>query len=565
MMRASTRREQDDSRRFQNSRITLSDRNVAAHNFTLVHQRSIFWSRDRLPTVYRRITMRGLIVALSFGLAVFVPSISEAGHLASVTVVVDPSSGAPPIDRNIYGQFIEHLGRVIYEGIWVGEGSPIRNIRGFREDVVEALQKIHVPVIRWPGGCFADSYNWRDGIGPRASRPIRRNINWGGLDDNSFGTHEFLDFTELLGADAYVSGNLGSMSPLEMADWMEYMTSADPTTLAAERQRNGRDKPWRIKYFGLGNELWGCGGDMRGDYAADVTARYSTFLEPPPNETVVKVASGPSGDSEGFDYAGYAEAMMKRATGNFEALSLHYYARLPTAPPAVGFSEIDWAAMLDAARRMHGRISTVSAIMDRYDPKKQVSLFVDEWAALHKRVPGHFQQNTLLDAEVAALTFNIFHRHTDRVKMANVTLMVNAGQALILTDKNQMLVTPTYHVYDMYQPFRGASPLAAHVVGPTYFFAGHNLPMVDVSVAKRLDGKLYLALVNLNPHERAKVTTNLSGNAYGTILTGASMDAHNTFDAPNTVHPVPFEASTDAHGQLQVELPAKSITVLALE
>jgi alpha-L-arabinofuranosidase len=491
-----------------------------------------------------------------------------------VSVTVDTSRPGAEIDRHIYGQFAEHLGHGIYEGIWVGENSRIPNIQGYRKDVVEALQHIHVPVVRWPGGCFGDLYDWRDGIGPRAKRPVRINVHWGGVtEDNAFGTHEFLNFAELIGADAYVSGNVGTMTPYDMAQWMEYMTSDEKSSLANARRKNGRAKPWTIKYFGVGNEIWGCGGNMRGEYAADINRRYSTFINAPASMGMIKVASGPTGSRP--DYLEWAEDMMKDG-GHLQAMSFHYY----TVPkdrgpgdaganwrgPALGFDESQWAVTLTKTLRMEDMVSDLSTMMDKYDPQKNVGLYIDEWGSWYDQEAGShpgflYQQNSLRDAEVAALNLNIFHRHTDRVKMANIAQMINVLQAMILTNRDKMVLTPTYHVYDMYQPFMGATPYPANVSGPAY---RPGVPMVDVSAARSKDGKLVLALVNTDPRNAAHVVTNLMGTAHGRILTGPAMDTHNTFDAPNTIHPTVFSATSDG-GKLAVDLPAKSVAVLAVD
>lgn len=488
-------------------------------------------------------------------------------YTAQVSVTIDFSNPKPVIDRHIYGQFAEHLYTGIYDGIWVGEKSTIPNIHGYRRDVVEALKRLHVPVIRWPGGCFAEYYDWRDGIGPRAKRP-KRNDTRGGVDSNAFGTHEFMNFAELIDADAYVGGNVSSLSALDMAQWVEYITSDQDTTLANERRRNGRAKPWKLPYFGIGNETWGCGGRMRPDYAADLNARYSIVVDVAAPKGMIKVASGGAG--QGPDYQGFTEAFMKRPE-ELQALSFHYYAMPDHNPkgPATGFDEALWAQELALALKMEPQVANVSAIMDKYDPEMRVALYIDEWGSWYDVEDGapsrsHYQQNTLRDAEVAALTLNIFHRHTDRVRMANVAQMVNVLQAMILTDKDRMLLTPTYHLFDMYQPFMGAVPYPSIANGPQYKYDGHILPMVDVSAARGKDGKLYLWLTNTDPHNAAHVVTNLTGKGHGRILTGPAMDSHNTFAAPETIHPVTFQSATE-DGKLTVDLPAKSVVVLAIE
>ncbi|WP_188053107.1 MULTISPECIES: alpha-N-arabinofuranosidase [unclassified Sphingosinithalassobacter] len=488
---------------------------------------------------------------------------------ATVRVTVDSENPGARIEPAIYGQFAEHLGRGIYEGIWVGEDSPIPNTNGYRNDVLAALRRLQVPVIRWPGGCFADEYDWRDGIGPRDQRPVRVNSHWGGVtEDNSFGTHEFMNFTEMLGADAYVAGNMGSLPPIEMGRWVEYMTSDSQSTLANERRANGREEPWKVKYFGVGNESWGCGGNMRPEYSADLHRRYQTFVKTPwGTDPIVKVATGANIDDYNF-----TEVLMREARNHMNAISIHYY----TFPgswedkgPATGFPVEKWASTLHNARRMDELVTRHSAIMDRYDPENRVALFVDEWGTWYDQEPGStpgflYQQNTLRDAHVAALTLNIFHRHTERVKMANIAQMVNVLQAMILTDGERMVLTPTYHIFDMYMPFRGATPLPAQVEGPNYTQGEYEMPMVDVSAARGTDGKLYLSLVNVDPERPARIETGLTGRATGRILTGPELDTRNTFDRPNTIQPVAYQGTTH-NGRLAFDLPAKSIAVVAVE
>lgn len=488
---------------------------------------------------------------------------------ASVTVTVDTAKPGAKIEPAVYGQFAEHLGRGIYEGVWVGTDSTIPNTNGYRNDVLAALRHIKVPVVRWPGGCFADEYDWRDGIGPKAKRPVRINRHWGGVtEDNAFGTHEFMNYSELLGTDAYVAGNMGSMEPRSMGQWVEYMT-AEKGTLAEERKKNGREKPWTVKYFGVGNETWGCGGSMRPEYSADLHRRYQEFVNGPAGKPrIVKVASG----ANASDY-NFTDVMMREARDKMNALSVHYYT-LPTGKwdkkgAATGFSEDEWASTLSRALFMDELITKHEAMMDKHDPEKKIALYVDEWGTWYDQEPGStpgflYQQNSLRDAEVAALTLNIFHRHTDRVKMANIAQMVNVLQAMILTDKNRMVLTPTYHVFDMYVPFQGATPYAAEVQGPTYEKAGFKVPMIDVSAARGADGKLYLSLTNTDPSRAARVTTNLSGNARGRILTGPALDTHNTFDKPNTIQPAPYSARSSG-GKLTLDVPAKSVVVVSVE
>lgn len=492
---------------------------------------------------------------------------ASAQAQVAVTLTVDTSKPGPKIERAVYGHFAEHLGRGIYEGVWVGPDSSIPNVKGYRTDVVDALRKIKVPMVRWPGGCFADDYDWRDGIGDREKRPMRMNKFWGSVpENNAFGTHEFMDFMELIGADAYVAANMGSGTPREMARWVEYMTASGSSALAHERRANGRDKPWTVKYLGVGNESWGCGGEMRVEYAADLTRRFGSYARLHAPGTV-RVASGPNSD----DY-NWTEVLMQRAGTQVEAISLHYYTIPKTwerKGQATGFTEQEWASTLKNALKMDELVTRHSAIMDKHDPKKRVILAVDEWGTWYDQEPGStpgflYQQNSLRDAQVAALTFNIFHRHTDRVRIANIAQMVNVLQAMILTDKERMVLTPTYHLFDMYAPFQGSIPYPATASGPDYVLGDVTLPAVDASAARAADGKLWLSLVNLDPNKAARVTTNLTGKAGGRLLTAAAIDAHNTFDKPNGVAPVGYSGRIE-RGRLTFDLPAKSIAVIAVE
>jgi len=488
-----------------------------------------------------------------------------------VTVSVHAEQPGAIIERDVYGQFAEHLGRGIYEGVWVGEDSPIANTRGYRNDVIAALKALHVPVIRWPGGCFADEYHWREGIGPRANRPVKINTTWGGVEENNhFGTHEFLDFAELIGAEAYVTGNVGSGSPQEMAEWIEYITSPTQSTIAQLRRRNGREQPWRLPTFGIGNENWGCGGNMRPEYYADEFRRFTAFIKAPRDNTPRRVAGGPNVD----DY-NWTEVLMSRAAQSMDALSLHYYTfpgKWEDKGPAVGFSEAQWAATLKNALRMDELVTRHSAIMDKYDPAKRIALFVDEWGTWYDPEPGRnpaflYQQNTLRDALVAAVSLNIFHHHADRVRMTSIAQMVNVLQAMILTDQDKMVLTPTYHVFKMYVPFQGATAVPVDLDTPDYHNGAIAMPAVSVSAARDASGRILVACANLDPDRAAAVSVTLSGAhagaAQGLVLTAAAMDAHNSFANPATVRPAPIALALKGE-RLTLQLPAKSVAVLTL-
>ena len=467
------------------------------------------------------------------------------------------------VNPDVHGQFMEQLGSGITGGIWVGEDSAIPNTRGFRNDVVGALRALEVPVVRWPGGCYADTYHWRDGIGPRADRPVTLNRWWGNSEeDNAFGTHEFFDFAELIGAKTYLSINMGSGTPAEAAQWVEYITSDTGSTLAQQRRANGRERPWKIDYLGLGNEPWGCGGRMRASYYTDLMRQYVGFVMP---EGTVSVASGPNAG----DYD-WTRTLMRDGRDNFDQLSLHYYT-LPTGDWArkggsIGFDGAEWDATFRQAYRIEEMIRGHDAIMDEYDPESRVGLAVDEWGAWYDPTPGtvagHLQQqNSLRDALLAAVHFNIFHRHADRVRMSNVAQMVNVLQALILTDGPRMTLTPTYHAFMLYKPFRNAAVL------PVTLEAG-DADRVDVTAARSDDGGVHVALINLDPARATEVRIRLDGahewTVAGQVLTSDRMDAHNTFEQPAAIVPAPFRGARIEDGVLIARLPAKALVVLEL-
>lgn len=478
----------------------------------------------------------------------------------------------PIIAPEIYGQFMEQLGTGIDGGVWVGADSDIPNTRGFRNDVVGALKALKVPVVRWPGGCYADIYHWRDGVGPRAQRPVTLNRWWGGDEvTNGFGSHEFFDFAELIGAKTYLSLNMGSGTVAEAADWVEYLTSPSRSHLAEMRRANGRDAPWRIDYIGLGNEPWGCGGRMKAGYYADLMRQYVGFVAPY-GEKAIMVAAGPNA----VDYD-WTRTLMA-TPGDFDALSLHYYT-LPTGDwttkgPALEFDAAQWTETFVQTYRIEDMIIRHDAIMDETDPDGRVALAVDEWGTWYDPTPGspagHLQQqNSLRDALLASVNFNIFHRHADRVRMANVAQMVNVLQAMILTDGPRMTLTPTYHAFALYQPFQGGARLPLTLRSPRFGTGESALSMVDGTAARGIDGKVYVALTNLDPERPVDVSLTLgggmAGRVTGRVLSAAAMDAHNTFDAPDQVRPADFSDARISGGVLTTRLPAKSLVVLTLE
>ncbi len=493
---------------------------------------------------------------------------------ATITLSIDESQPGPTIHRNIYGQFMEHLGRGIYEGIWVGEDADIPNTRGYRKDVLKALKDLEVPLLRWPGGCFADEYHWRDGIGPREERTRTVNTTWGGvIDDNAFGTHEFFELAEMLDAEVYVNGNLGTGSPREMAAWLEYMTSDTDSTLANLRRANGRDKPWKVDYFAIGNEAWGCGGNMTPEYYTHLYKHYATFLKTPADNRPVMIASGGQ-----VDETIWTETLASQVKPNWslrmDAISHHYYT-LPTGDwakkgEAIGFDESEWFSTLKQTLRVEGFIQDNVAILDKYDPEKKIGFYVDEWGTWYDVTEGHnpgflYQQNSLRDAVVAAVNLNIFHAYAERVQMTNIAQMINVLQAMILTDKEKMLLTPTYHVFRMHVPFQDVTALPFTLEGaPEYTLNGESVPGVSASAARDAKGRTWLTLVNLNPNQAVEVALSGYKQAKGEVLTAEEMDAHNTFDSPERVTPKPYKAKAQS-GKLSLPLPAKSVIVVQLK
>jgi alpha-N-arabinofuranosidase len=490
---------------------------------------------------------------------------------ASLVLRADQPKGK--INRNLYGQFAEHLGRGIYDGLWVGEESNIPNTRGIRNDVLAALKKLNVPVLRWPGGCFADEYHWRDGIGPRNKRPVRLNASWGGvLETNAFGTHEFLDLCEMLGATAYIGGNVGSSTPQEMMEWLEYMTSDSDSALANLRRENGRAKPWKIPYFGVGNENWGCGGNMRAEYYADQYRRFATFVKEYAGNHIEKIASGGLTN----DYH-WTETLMSQGASQMQGYSLHFYT-LPTdnwerKGSATQFAEEQWHATLAHTLRMDEHINKQLAVMDKFDPQKRVGLMVDEWGTWYDAEPGPssgvlFQQNSVRDAIVAALNLNIFNQHADRVRMANIAQMVNVLQAMILTDKDRMILTPTYHVFEMYKVHQDATLIPVELNAPAYSLGQESVPSVQASASRDSGGQLHLSIVNLDPNRAGLVTMKIAGAASkmitGRVLTGPAMNSVNTFAQPDSVRPVPFNGIKVENEKITLNLPSKSVVVLEI-
>ncbi len=478
---------------------------------------------------------------------------------------INPNNPKSKINKELYGNFSEHLGRCIYEGLYVGKDSPIPNTNGMRNDVVAALKEMKLPVLRWPGGCFADEYHWMDGIGPKEGRKKIINTHWGGVvEDNSFGTDEFMELCRQIGCETYINGNLGSGTVREMSEWIEYMTFSGISPMAALRAENGHEDPYTVDYFGVGNENWGCGGNMTPEYYANEYRRYQTYVRNY-HKPIYKVACGPNSS----DYE-WTEQLMKIAGNYMNGLSLHYY----TVPhdwshkgSATEFTEEEYYLTLKKTFFMEELIRRHGAIMDKYDPDKKVGMIIDEWGTWFDVEPGTnpgflYQQNTMRDAMVAAVNLNLFNKNSDRVKMANIAQLVNVLQAVILTEGEKMVLTPTYHVFKMFSDHQEATLLDSTLATETIGTEENKIPNLTESVSRAEDGTITITLANLSldasyPIE-AVFAESAAASATGTILTGA-MKAHNTFDAPDTVKTTDFTDITVANGKVSFTVPPCSV------
>ncbi len=505
-------------------------------------------------------------------LAAAVIPVMAAGQMKiNVNIDSDITDGQT-IPKEIYGQFAEHLGSCIYGGLWVGPESEIPNVDGYRTDVLEALKTLKVPVMRWPGGCFADEYHWRDGIGPREDRPRMVNSNWGGtVEDNSFGTHEFLNLCEMIGCEPYISGNVGSGTVEELAKWVEYMTAPDGP-MARLRAQNGRTEPWKVKYLGVGNESWGCGGNMVVDYYTHLYRRYQTYCRNFGDNVLYKVASG----ATDYDY-NWTEVLMKNVAEHADGISLHYYTVKGwdgSKGSATQFTNEEYYNTLGKAVEIESVIKRHIAIMDSYDPENKVDLLLDEWGTWFDvepgTNPGHlYQQNTMRDAMVAALSLNIFHKYTQRLKMANIAQVANVLQSMVLTNGDKMVLTPTYHVFRMYNVHQEATFLPLTCNSKTFTDAnGRECPIVDATASRNAEGTVNVTLTNTDLDNAAEITVSIAADGKplvtGEILTSKNVADYNDFDSPSKVTPVEFKDFKVKDGKITVRMPAKSIVSLCI-
>ncbi|MBN1116643.1 MAG: alpha-N-arabinofuranosidase [Bacteroidales bacterium] len=476
------------------------------------------------------------------------------------------------INKEIYGHFSEHLGTCIYEGIYVGEDSKIPNINGYRTDVVEAMKEMKVPVLRWPGGCFADTYHWKDGIGPKKDRPSIVNVHWGGVtEDNSFGTHEFLNFCELIGTEPYLSINVGSGTVQEAAEWVEYVTSTNKSPMTDLRKKNGREEPWDVKFWGIGNENWGCGGDMAPDYYADIYRNYSCFVR---GHNFQKIICGPSG---GDTY--WTETILEGLKGKMhltQGISMHYYT-LPTGDwgskgSSTDFGEDMYFKTIRNTMEVEKYIQSHLEIMDKYDPEGRVKLIVDEWGTWYDKLPDSKegflqQQNTVRDALVTGINLNIFNNHADRISMANIAQIVNVLQAVILTQGAEMVKTPTYYVFKMYNVHQDATLVPVEFESELYEFEGESVPAVTASASIK-DEVLSITLTNANPNKAAEIMCDLGKEfevVNAQIVSGNEITDYNDFGKEEKVTIKDFEIEAPANGKLKIEIPAHSVILVQLK
>ena len=489
--------------------------------------------------------------------------------IAQNKIIIHADQPGSKIDKAIYGQFAEHLGHCIYGGIYVGEKSDIPNTDGFRLDVVGALKELKVPLVRWPGGCFADTYHWKDGIGPKADRSSIINVHWGGVtEDNSFGTHEFLNFCELIGADPYICLNVGSGTVQEAADWIEYVTSSNESPMTKLRKKNGREKPWNVKYWSAGNETWGCGGNMRPEYYADLYRQYASYMRAP---GIYKIASGANAD----DY-NWMEVLMRDARGMMNGISLHYYTVAGDwnkKGSATQFDENVWFTTMQKTLKMEELVTKHSAIMDKYDPSKNVGLLVDEWGNWFDVEPGTnpgflFQQNTLRDAMVAGINLNIFNNHADRVRMSNIAQMINVLQSMILTKDKEMVLTPTYYVFKMYNVHQDAKMLPIEIKCGKYTSGAYSIDAISASASVK-DGIVSVTICNLDPVNSQSISFDVQGlktaTVTGKIVTANKINAFNNFGKKEEVSMTDFNNTKLNKGMVEATIPAKSVVLIQLK
>ncbi|MBI4877857.1 MAG: alpha-N-arabinofuranosidase [Acidobacteria bacterium] len=476
-------------------------------------------------------------------------------------VVVHPQVEIGKIRPELHGHFAEHLGSCVYGGLWVGKNSPVPNLNGHRKQAVDYLKALGIPVLRWPGGCFADDYHWRDGIGPLARRPKRVNIHWGNYtEDNSFGTHEFVELCRLIGAEPYFAGNVGSGTPRELRDWVEYCNYPAGSTLSDERAANGSPEPFRIRYWGVGNENWGCGGRMTPEEYATHYRRFAGYMRnfgTPP----YLVACGPNSNDIRWT-RGFMDSMQGR--GYPHGFALHYYQNMRVEPTK--FTADNAAAQLTKFADMEKAIVQQRALLDSYDPERRVGLLIDEWGVWDGMIPAEekkygrlWQQNTLRSAVGAALGLNVFHRHAGKLVMGNIAQTVNVLHAMLLAYEDKCIRTPSYYAFELAKPHRAKTAVRAET--------GDSSPLGLSVSASRQDNELVLTLINPRHDTPLKAACRLSSgraaSATARILHHENFNAANTFEQPDLVVPRPHAAAAEG-SRVTIDLPPMSIVTASV-
>jgi alpha-L-arabinofuranosidase len=505
----------------------------------------------------------------------FVCSILFSSHAQTENkVTINTADPKTQISKHIYGHFAEHLGRCIYGGFYVGEdNTKIPNTAGVRTDVIDALKKMKIPNLRWPGGCFADTYHWKDGIGPKDKRPTMVNTWWGGVtENNSFGTHDFLNMCELLGAEPYLAGNVGSGTVQELSEWVQYVNFNGVSPMSNLRKQNGREKAWNVKFWGVGNEAWGCGGNMKVEHYANIYRQYATFMTDWDNTgKIFRVASG----ANVADY-NWTEVLMREIPHHMlEGVALHHYSFVEWSNKgsATDYSEEQYFKTMKTALRMEELVTRHSTIMDKYDPAKKIALVVDEWGGWYNVEPNTnpgflYQQNSMRDAMIAGVTLNVFNNHADRVRVANLAQTINVLQSVILTNEEKMILTPTYHVLEMYNVHQDAMLLPINVTTKDYVFGTEKLPAISVSASKNKEGVTHITLTNIDAKSKQSISLEAFGAKYktvtGRVLTSAKLQDYNSFESPDKIKPAEFKGASLKDNTLKVEMPPFSVVVLEL-
>ncbi len=534
-------------------------------------------------TSHRRDFLKGL-AACGIGAAGL--GVRAAAAVPEAHIEILPGEPVGTINPDIYGHFIEHLGGVIYDGVWVGPDSKVPNEGGIRRAVIDALKAIKAPVVRWPGGCFADSYDWRDGIGKPAERKPRTNF-WGGTDPNTFGTAEFLHFCELVGTQPYLAANVRSLPARDFNQWMEYCNSPVGSTDGAKhRAAQGHPEPYDVRYWGVGNESWGCGGNFTAEEYAAEFRRFTAWV-PRYEKPIDLVVSGANDHEVDWTRRLMRALHDKAQIGSVSGMSVHYYTWNLSAGrtrdwnlgkrDALKFNELEWYESMSQGSFMEPIIRDHWAVMAETDPEHHIKLVIDEWGAWYQ--PGTeirkgfvlCQMLTLRDALLTGLTLDIFHRHADKVVMANAAQLINCLHSLMLATEDKFVLTPVYHVFKMYGGHMGAQSVRVEFGAPTvtYDRLGKPATLWGLSGSASVSGK-NLTLTVVNPHTSRAVETEIAvrgasiAGGRGEIVTNPDLHAHNDFENPNVVHPEAVNVAMSGD-RLIHRFPPASVTALYLK